>query len=208
MRPKDSVVLTYVLVIFMVAILFVSGVLAGNYLAQNRLGNTQILEEELRTQTIGAEIQYRLLIQQPCDYLNADSLSQQLRDIESRLNQLELERGTKDAEVMRMKNQYTILEIQHYLFTMRSRDYCTVQDIPILYFYSQDCEVCAQQGNILTSIRESHPYVRVYSFDVGLSNPALDLLKQKFDISSTPKVVVINQTYGFSSESDLANLVE
>jgi hypothetical protein len=207
MKGKDVTALTYTLVIGMAAILFFCGILIGNLLAQHKIGDVTNIEEELRTQTIGAEIQYQLLLQETCNYLNADSLSKELVDVGSQLDTLEQRRGSEDTEVLQLKNRYAILEIQHWLFTERAKQQCNTTDIPVLYFYDTKCASCKQQGEILTTVRASHPYLRVYSFDVNLSNPALDLLKQKFNIKSTPTLVILNQSRGFTTQKELTSLV-
>jgi hypothetical protein len=205
MRKHEVPKLKYVLVFGLTVIVFLFGVLLGNYFTERKFESIRGIEDNLRIQTEGAELQYLLLLQEPCKYINSTPLADELYSISERLDFMESQRGQQDAEVLRLKNTYSLLQLRHWLFTLRTNEQCHTQQISILYFYSNqgDCPVCKEQGYTLTYLRKKYPGLRVYSFDVSLSNPALDTIKKIYVVNSTPTIILPDDRLGFSSVTDI-----
>jgi hypothetical protein len=205
MRKHEVSVLKYFLVLGLTIIVFLFGVLLGNYFTERKIESLQGIEDNLRIQTEGAELQYLLLLQEPCKYINNTPLADELYSISERLDFMEAQRGEQDTEVLRLKNTYSLLELRHWLFTLRTNEQCRMNQIPILYFYSNqgDCPTCKEQGYTLTYLRKKYPELRVYSFDVSLTNPALDTIKKIYAVNSTPTIILPTERLGFTSVAEL-----
>ena len=81
----------------------------------------------------------------------------------------------------------------------------------ILFFYTNrkddplgKWQECEDQGYVLTQLGRESNNTYVFSFDVNLYNPALNMLKYKYDIEKVP-AIVINDTVikGFKSLEEL-----
>lgn len=201
--------LRYVLVLGMTIIVFLFGVLLGNYFTEQKFASIQSIENNLRIQTAGAELQYQLLLQEPCKYINSTPLADELYSISERLDYMESQRGEKDEDVLHLKNTYSLLELRHWLFTLKTNEECNTNQVPVLYFYSNegDCPKCKEQGYTLTYLRKKYPDLRIYSFDMALSNPALDTMKRIHGVEATPTIVLPKHTLGFTEIDDFEGVL-
>jgi hypothetical protein len=208
MRKHDISALQYLLVFCCTLIIFLFGVLLGNYFTEKKLESISGIEENLRIQTAGAELQYLLLAQEPCRYINSTPLTDELYSISERLDFMESQRGENDADVLRLKNTYSLLEIRHWLFTLQTNKECATNNIPVLYFYSNsgDCPSCEEQGYALTHLRRKYPDLRVYSFDTISDNPALDTIKQIHRVDRVPLLILPDRTLNFTEIDELERI--
>jgi glutaredoxin len=205
MRKHEVPKLKYVLVFGLTVIVFLFGVLLGNYFTERKFESINAIEDNLRIQTEGAELQYLLLLQEPCNYINSTPLADELYRISERLDFMESQRGEHDPDVLRLKNTYSLLELRHWLFTLKTNEQCHTKQIPIIYFYSNqgDCDKCKEQGYTLTYLRKKYPELRIYAFDIHIENPALNTIKKIHDVQGVPTLIINNTHYGFMTLDEL-----
>ena len=89
---------------------------------------------------------------------------------------------------------------------------CDVNPISILYFYTNDetCQDCANQGYVLTKLRDDHPLLRIYSFDYDLDLNAIKTLIaiNKIPKEELPALVIEGKTYTkFKSIEDIQKII-
>lgn len=93
----------------------------------------------------------------------------------------------------------------------RINERCGKQFMFALYFYGKkrDCSDCERTGVALTSLRESYPDLRVYSFDYGLDDAVVRTLIQIFDVKSTLPAIIFGDTvhYGFKDKDNLETIL-
>jgi glutaredoxin len=205
MRKHETSTLKYVLVFGFTVIIFLFGVLLGNYFTERKFESINGIEETLRTQTQGAELQYLLLIQEPCRQVNSTPLADELYRISERLDYMESQRGENDADVQQLKNTYSLLELRHWLLVLKTNEQCKTNQVPVLFFYSNsgDCPKCKEQGYTLTYLRKKYPDLRIYSFDTRTQNPALDTVKRMHDVTDAPVIILPDRRLGFTSLDDM-----
>jgi hypothetical protein len=123
---------------------------------------------------------------------------------------MESQRGDKDPDVLHLKNTYSLLELRHWLFTIRTNQDCKINQVPILYFYSNegDCPKCKEQGYTLTYLRKKYPDLRIYSFDIRTQNPALNTIKRIHSVNETPTLILPDRVSGFITTDDLEPLLQ
>jgi hypothetical protein len=210
MRKNEVSWLKYLLVLGLTLVVFLFGILLGNFFTEQKFENVESIEENLRIQTAGAELQYMLLLQEPCKYINSTPIAEELYMLGERLDYMEAQRGETDADVLRLKSRYSLLELRDWLFILKTNEQCRANNVPVLYFYSNagDCPQCKEQGYTLTYLRRKYPELRVYAFDVNVDNPALDTVKRIYGVNSTPTLAIFNETYGFMDIDQLQALLE
>jgi hypothetical protein len=210
MRKHDSYRVKYVVIFVITVIIFLFGVLLGNYFTERKFEQVQEIENNLRLQTAGAELQYLLLLEQPCRYINSTPLTDELYRISERLGFMESQRGENDPAVLSLKKEYSLLELRHWLFTIKTNQQCNLNQVPIIYFYSNsgDCPRCKEQGYVLTYLRKKYPDLRVYSFDITTENPALDTIKTIHGIDSVPSMILPDKVVGFTPLDELEFVVQ
>lgn len=209
MRKHDVPKLRYVLIGALTIITFLFGLLLGNYLTEQKLRSVTEIEENLRIQTAGAELQFLILLQEPCDHINSTPLAEDLYDISEKLDFMEAQRGENNEDVRRLKNAYSLLQIRHWLFTQNTNVQCELSDVPVLYFYSNqgDCPQCKEQGYTLTYLRRKYPQMKVYAFDITTTNPALDTIKRIYNIEETPVLLFPDDRRQFSTIDEIETLL-
>jgi hypothetical protein len=202
----------YLTVFATTTLIFVIGLVIGNYISNTKLKNINRLEQDLRIDTMSVEIQYMLLSENPCADIDSNILTEELYEIGNKLDYMESRLGSNNPSVLWIKEYYSLLEIRHWLFMKKIKKDCNSTNALILYFYSNkgDCEKCEEQGYVLSYIRKKHPTTRVYSFDINIDNTALDSVKDIFKIKNKelPILIINDKVYfGFKDRQDIESLI-
>lgn len=187
---KDRFILAFLLA----TAVFVIGVFIGNLINDEKLDRLDEITQSVQLQTLGTELQFTLIEDNICDYLNTSKLADELYQIGSRLDFMENELGSTDPQVLIQKEYYHLLEIRHWHLLRKASSECNQSIDWILYFYSNkgDCSDCQEQGGVLTYLREKDPQLYVYSFDTNIDNPALDFIKDVYGVDDTLPHLVVN----------------
>lgn len=179
-------------------------VAAINHLDQQRIAELDAIQAQLATDTLSVETQFALLEDAPCaDLTVGTDLTQEVSALGDRLGATEARLGSDNPEVLRLKKQYTLLQIRDYLLTKRIADTCDVEPVTALYFYSNEagaCESCDRASYALSYLRQTYPGLRVYSFDYNLDLGALETLikVEKIDERFPAFVIEGERSYGFT----------
>ena len=112
--------------------------------------------------------------------------------------------------MIRLKEQYSLLEIRDFLITNRIATACGTKPVTVLYFYSNtgDCNDCDKAGYALSYLHNTYPTLRVYSFDYNLDLGALKTFLAVMKVKGPLPAFVVNgkHLYGFSSLADLEKI--
>lgn len=180
-----------------------------NYLNRARITELSAIEDQLSIDILSLDTQFSLLEAAPCDS-NASSttLTSELANMGNRLSYAEGQLGSDNAQVIRLKEQYSLLEIRDYLITNELAAACGVKKpVTVLYFYSNagDCSDCDKAGYALSYLRDTYPSLRVYSFDYNLDLGALKTFITINKVERSLPAFVVNgkHSYGFTSLADL-----
>lgn len=181
---------------------------AINYLNRERIAELNAIEDQLSIDTLSLDTQFSLLASAPCSSASdATELTTELNDLGERLAYAESQLGSTDAQVVRLKQQYSLFEIRDYLVTKQLAQACGTKPVTVLYFYSNegDCADCDRAGVALSYLRQTYPTLRVYSFDYTLDLGALHTLESVMKVRPDFPAFVIQGTpyYGFTSLEDL-----
>lgn len=181
---------------------------AIDYLNRQRVAELSAIEDQLSIDTLSLDTEFSLLETAPCNQADGNlGLTGELSDLGDRLSYAESQLGSGNAQVIRLKQQYSLLEIRDYLITKKLADACGTRPVTVLYFYSNsgDCTDCDKAGYALSYLRSAYPSLRVYSFDYHLSLGALQTLIGVTKVTGILPAFVINgkTSYGFVSLSDL-----
>ncbi len=203
----------YLLVFVFTLILFIAGIALGLYFGTFKVNQIQQLQDSFKADSLDIDIQYSLLDQDPCDFLNTSTLTQKLQDIGEKLDYMGTTLGENDTSVVQLKSYYSLLEISHWLFRQDVSKRCSDQNHWILYFYSNtksQCPQCEDQGFILSYLKKKYgDNLAIYSFDTSLSVDSLTMIEKLYHVDTYPTIIVDNKTLsGFQTldqiESSLA----
>ena len=194
--------------------LLVTIVLAGtleyaiSYLNRARITELSAIEDQLSIDILSLDTQFSLLEAAPCDSTaSSTTLTSELANMGTRLSYAENQLGSDNTQVVRLKEQYSLLEIRDYLITKQLAAACGARPTTVLYFYSNagDCADCDKAGYALSYLRDTFPSLRVYSFDYNLDLGALETFIAVTKVKRDLPAFVINGKpyYGFTSLNDL-----
>lgn len=181
---------------------------AISYLNRARINELSTIEDQLSIDILSLDTQFSLLEAAPCDSAASSiALTGELADMGNRLAYAENQLGSDTAQVIRLKEQYSLLEIRDYLITKKLAEACGTKPVTVLYFYSNagDCADCDKAGYALSYLRDTYPTLRVYSFDYNLDLGALKTFIAVTKVKNTFPAFVINgkQYYGFTTLENL-----
>lgn len=181
---------------------------AVSYLNGARVADLSAIEDQLSIETLSLDTQFSLLQTAPCGNVEENNdLTGELSDLGDRLSYAEGQLGSTNAQVLRLKQQYSLLEIRDYLITKQLAAACGTKPVTVLYFYSNagDCANCDRAGYALSYLRQTYPALRVYSFDYNLDLGALKTLTSVEKVQGKLPAFVINgkATYGFTDLTTL-----
>jgi hypothetical protein len=201
----------YITVFAITTLVFIVGILIGNYFSSQKLEQIDNIGQELKTDTTAMELQYELIAEDPCGHINSTPLADELYEMASKLDYMENRLGEDDQNVKDLKEYYSLLELRHWLFMQKTNKECNQTSARILFFYTneEECGNCKEQGFILTWARRNYENVYVYSFDYNIQNDALDTVKRIFGVEGTPAVVINKQTYNkFMTRDEIEKILQ
>ncbi len=187
-------------------------VAAINQLDRQRIAELDAIQSQLATDTLSVETQFALLENAPCaDLTVGTDLTHEVSELGDRLAVAETRLGSDNAEVLRLKKQYTLLQIRDYILTQRIADTCDVSPTTALYFYSNEagaCDTCDRASYALSYLRQTYPALRVYSFDYNLDLGALETLiaVEKVEPRFPAFVIEGKHSYGFTDVESFQKL--
>lgn len=193
-------------------ILYVLGVVTGFFAYKSTLGKTQEELNELKRNIENLQLENMYLTANRGE-LSCKFLTTAMKNIEGDLSyfwerlpkKLEIyEKYSKiEPEYTSLKRDYMLLSLRAWMLALAIKEKCGKDIIPILYFYSKDCETCIDQGYVLDSIR-SDPRVMVFTIDYNLDEPIINIIKEAYNVTDVPSLIIDDHLVsGFINETEL-----
>ena len=196
----------YIIALIITSFVFILGIYAGSYTSNLKFESLSDLQNKIRSETIGTELQYQIVSDNPCSIFEPSLFTEDLNKIGSRLTEMESQLGVENKAVISLKEYYNLLEVRHFLFMKQALRECKKDYGLVLYFYSNagDCKECQDQGYVLSYVNKKFPSFNIYSFDVNIDNAALKTLKKYYNVTVVPSIVINDKPYpGLRSREEL-----
>lgn len=209
MERKSFETKKYFLVFVFTLIIFSSGIFLGLYLGSSKIDQIQQLQESFRSDSLDIDVQYSLINQEPCGFVNTGALTQKIQDIGEKLDYMGTSLGDNDSRVIQLKSYYSLLEISHWMFEKKMSANCgSANKNWILYFYSNvenECSDCDDQGFILSHMKKIYGNnLAIYSFDKNIPVDSLKMIMRLYNVSVFPTLVVNGEKLsGFQTNDEL-----
>jgi len=113
----------------------------------------------------------------------------------------EYEKGGKITdEYVALKREYIRLSLRIWLVAQNNIRTCNSTNfVPLLYFYSADCETCIKQGEILDSFNREGKYadknVIIFPVDGNFEDDSVHLLREYYNITAFPAIVINDKVF-------------
>jgi len=207
----------YFIAFFLTAAVFVIGILLGFLISDLRSSSVSDLSRVQRLDFESLQLQYLYIssfVQQKNCGAAMTALDKNLNDLEMTRYKLEAYISTpikgNDKELNILKREYLLAEVRYWLFLKQTEDVCKKDAVPLLYFYSGvDCGNCPAQGTILTFLKDKFKEkLLVFAVDSDFDEPVMALLKNSYNITSTPTIVVKDETLeGLKTKEELIPVI-
>lgn len=197
----------YVLVFCITVSIFILALSLGNFFTSRKVEELKNIQETISLDILSSETQFSLLQELACEDVDSSILSQELDSLAQKIEYGEKNFSASD-EITQLKKYYSLLEIKDYLLMKNISKRCGTDYVFILYFYttSENCSECTKQAYVLTTLRQTYPELRVYSFDYGLDLSAIHALISIYKVEDTklPAMVINGKLYtGYRSISEI-----
>jgi glutaredoxin len=116
----------------------------------------------------------------------------------------------RNPDFLILKKNYIISLIQFWSYWEMFKKNCNSSVNTVLYFYSiKDCNECQAQGFVLSFLKEKYPSdIMVFAMDKDEDLYSLNLIKDTYNVTKAPTLVINNQKYeGLSDINELKSLL-
>jgi len=132
------------------------------------------------------------------------ALFQKTQDYGDKLAGLERAKGKLAPEVMRLKADYSAMQLRNYLLQQKMDSRCGTRHNVILYFYSNENYSAATDEGVQIGQVSRAFSVYTYHFDVNVDSPVVAGLVSGFNVTQTPTMIINGQKYeGFVTSNEL-----
>ncbi len=93
---------------------------------------------------------------------------------------------------------YLLDNLKYWLLANEAKKKCNLDVVSILYFFSEDCSSCPDQGVILTYYKKKFgDKLLVFPLNIGLEKDEgiLRIVKNQFNVTTIPAIIVENKKY-------------
>jgi len=195
MEEKRPVYVGRIFLAFIIAtIIFISAFLISYGVSYSKSRSIAINQEKIYYNLLNSQLEKQLRVFS-CDSFIPYQFATDLSSMGSLLGILEERFGKNDEKVIKQKEIYSMLELQHYFLVKDYNLECNKSLSTILFFYSNNenfIDSAEKMGFILSSLKIQNKEVMIYSFDYDLDLNIIKLLKEKYEILQ-PNTVIVNE---------------
>ena len=196
----------YALAGILTMLVFTSGLLLGLVIIEYKLDYIQQLSKTQSADYVSLQFQYNyienletsaLTKEEKCNVLSA-TLENNLKLLSPALEKLEayeLNGDIKNGDYILLKREYTIANLRYWILSEKNKKVCDSDTVSILYFHTQDCPICNDQGYILSQIKKIFKdQLLIFPMDISINEPAIDVLKKQYHIQTYPTIIIDGKT--------------
>ncbi|MEM4152616.1 MAG: hypothetical protein QXK80_00635 [Candidatus Pacearchaeota archaeon] len=218
-RSKSTNLWLLITALILATIIFLFGLLLGNYIAMTQLEEFKQTEERFLVDLVALEVRDSVLERDVCN-LDIEDLFEEKASLGKMLTELEKRLGKENEEVMAKKEIYELIEIKTLQQLEMIKYECGKEFNIVLFFYTNkkadpkgSVDGCEDQGKILDQVVYEHNEqkkgapVYVFAFDANSKNQATKALILKYNITGLPTLIINGEKYSYLVKSELEELL-
>ncbi|MEM2121686.1 MAG: hypothetical protein QXU20_03475, partial [Candidatus Woesearchaeota archaeon] len=139
-----------------------------------------------------------------------ESAVKRLGESLSKIEKYGEETTTKTEDYFRIKKKYLLDNIRYWNIAEEAKQYCNLSILSILYFYTDPCPNCPNQGVILSYYKNVYgDSLLVFPLDASIQDIGiLKMIILKYNITEFPSLVINNKVYsGVVSKEELKEII-
>ncbi len=165
------------------SLMFVTAFLASRELDNKRTVDVGAIRDDIAFTLSADEMNFALLRNSPCSSVNRALLTEELNKLGSRISVLASNQGWEDGEVLQLRKQYILLQVQDYLLTKEMTTRCEApEQVMIAFVRDAHCQSCEGIRALLQNIQDNHPEMRLYTIDAGVDIEVVDTLMKLYGV--------------------------
>lgn len=193
----------YVVAIAMTLCIFLLGLMLGLIIEDKRIRLSQAEDAIQKLDYRSMQIQYEYInqlgIENDCPAI-LEAFDENLNNLES--SRIRLENYLQNSKINkddfnRIKRDYTISQIQYWLFAKKKAQICDSDEVSILYFFAEDkvCPDCNEQSFVLTYLKKLFgSKILIFSLNTNFTQePMIDLLELSYNVTEYPTMLIGNK---------------
>ncbi len=202
MKRKFQSKKRYIYAFIIATVLFLLGFLITYSVAYVEYQRVISLQDPISYEIFKDKIKHSLFNEDICSENSFIEISEDLRIQGSFISAMESNLGKNNKNVLFRKKFYTLIQLEHFEFVKTINKECNKNINTILFFYSNNEEQRDQSENIgrLLSVifQQNQQNLVIYSFDTNLDSEIINLLKEKYEVSTQIKIIV-NEDNSFTT---------
>jgi len=208
----------YLLAAILTAIIFSFGLTLGMLLDEERSNWAKQINDEQIINYESLQLQYLYLStleNESCAVMNA-ALEESVYELNKALNDLlgyKEETSFEEYDFTLIERNYLLSNLKYWLFAEKTKKICQSDMVTILYFYSDDCLSCPDQGVILSYFKKKlDNKLLVFPINVDLEGQEyiIKILKSQYNVSNEelPSIIINEKTYkGVVQKEELGEIL-
>jgi len=208
-EPKKSTFRTiskdkYVIAGILTLLIFSLGLTLGIVLEEQRYNKADEINQEQQANYISLQLQYLMLStfqsQENCPVLFT-TLKTTIDDLSGSLSQIidyEKDNSLNSDDYLLISRRYTLDNLRYWLLANEAKESCDLDIVTVLYFYSDDCPSCPNQGTILTYFKKllgDSLLVFPINIDLHEDEPMVEVMMSLYNVTKYPTLIIADQKY-------------
>ncbi len=188
---------------------------ASQLLSEEKVSRVEHSIERFNVEQNSQELSRRLagnLNGRNCEALNiaVRQTGEEIRDLQQRVADYEQSSKLEQEEFTLLKKRYMNLLLEYWLTTKEVERQCGSDVTKVLYLYTDDCELCPDQGTLLTYYLQVYgDRLIVFPLDASIGSRPVQMLEDAYGIERYPSLVIDGEVHeGFHDRDELGELLD
>lgn len=200
----------YLLAFMITLVVFILGLLLGLVIESKR---TSYLNEKYQKHSLdfqSSQLQFTYLLtlkdKSSCDlvYQGLDQALNELGKTEEKLIEYQFDNKISETEFELLRRQYILEELRYSFLSKNVKDYCDLDFIRLIFFYTKKCPDCDKQAVVLDYFKNLFKQkLLIFPVDESLEEPLIRLIKTQYNITSYPTLIIDEKKFSFLSKDEL-----
>jgi thiol-disulfide isomerase/thioredoxin len=187
--------LRFVATFSITALTFLIGIFLGQAVSDYRLSEAQQSQNDLMSSLIGYELAYTLISEHDLCSTDFTELQIERAKLGRKVSELGERLGQNDSTLRYQTELYHTYQLREYSFLKKVKQDCNKTYPLVLYFYSNNNDLCVAQGQTLDAIQAKYNLTTIYAINYEIDNPSVNIIKKIYNVTSTPTLVINENKY-------------